>query len=508
MPKVIVGEGLNWRFADWKIMPLYEKISRIATKTPNKVAIVFEGRKILYSEFYEGINNLIHYFLRLGVTKGDRISWLGLNHYKAIEIFFACARVGAIFVPINWRLSNIEIEKVLQDCEPTYIFYADQKFSAELNYDPSIFVDALAQDLRVDSKKFHNYQMDVDLKSEVLISYTSGSTGEPKGVVINQETILSNANMSVEAHSLNKNDVVLNVLPIFHVGGLNILVTPALLLGATVLLHAKFDLDKMMEDLSESTCVIFVPTILKEIISDPRFSSKSLNSIKTLSIGSTIVPIDLIKQITALGVKIIQLYGSTEVTPFAIHQRNKDIENCVGSIGKEGADCSIKLIDKSGNEVVEGEVGEICVKGNNVFSRYYGKNEEIFNNGWFRTGDLAYKDDRRNYWFADRIKNVIISGGENIYPAEIENIALRNSDFSVAAAVAKIDPKWGEVPVLFIEGKEVPNSKLLEHEAWDALASYKRPWEIRFLRMFPRNTMGKIKLDELRAIANGKACVD
>ena len=122
-------------------MPLYEQISRIVTKTPNKVAIIFEGRKILYSEFYEGINNLIHYFLRLGVTKGDRISWLGLNHYKAIEIFFACARVGAIFVPINWRLSNIEIEKVLQDCKPKLSFYADQKFSAELNYNPTNYVE-------------------------------------------------------------------------------------------------------------------------------------------------------------------------------------------------------------------------------------------------------------------------------------------------------------------------------------------------------------------------------
>lgn len=489
-------------------MSLYEKISRITTKVPDKTAIVFEGREILYSEFYEGINSLIGYLLRLGVTKGDRISWLGLNHYKAIEIFFACAGVGAIFVPINWRLSNIEIEKVLRDCKPKLIFYADQKFPANLKYDPSIFVDALAQDLWVDSRKIHNYQIDADLKSEVLISYTSGSTGEPKGVTINQETILSNAKMSIEAHSLNKNDAVLNVLPIFHVGGLNILVTPALLLGATVLLHAKFDLDKMMEDLSKSTCAIFVPTILKEIISDPRFNSKTLNSVKTLSIGSTIVPIDLIKKVMSLGIKIIQLYGSTEVTPFAIHQRIKDTESSVGSIGKEGADCSIKLIDESGTEVTEGKVGEICVKGKNVFSRYYGKNEEIFNNGWFRTGDLAYKDDRGNYWFADRIKNVIISGGENIYPAEIENVVLRNSDFNAVAAVGKIDPKWGEVPVLFIEGKEVPNSNLLEHEAWNALASYKRPREIRFMRVFPRNTMGKIKLDELRTIANGKLSVD
>ena len=489
-------------------MPIYEKISSIATKFPNKVAIVYEGRKISYSEFAEGVNGFIEYFLRLGVAKGDRISWLGLNHYKAIEIFFACAGLGAIFVPINWRLSNLEIEKVLFNCEPKLIFYADQKFSAELNYDPSIFVDALAEDLWCDSKKNHNHQIDTDLKSEVLISYTSGSTGEPKGVVINQETILSNANMSVEAHSLNKDDVVLNVLPIFHVGGLNILVTPALLLGATVLLHAKFDLEKMMKDLSKSTCAIFVPTILKEIISDSRFNVKTLDSIKTLSIGSTIVPLDLIKQIMALGVKIIQLYGSTEITPFAIHQRIKDIDVSVGSIGKEGADCLIKLIDESGNEVNEGTVGEICAKGKNVFSRYYGENEEIFNNGWFRTGDLAYKDDRGNYWFADRIKNVIISGGENIYPAEIENIALRISDFNVVAAVAKIDSKWGEVPVLFVEGKEENNSNLLKHEAWGALASYKRPREIKFLRIFPRNTMGKIKLDELRAIANGKVSVD
>ncbi len=486
------------------IMSLYKKISKISDMVPEKTAIIFEEKEIVYSQLHKDIDGFIAYFLSLGVRKGDRIGWLGLNHYVALEIFFACAGIGAIFVPINWRLSSSEMEKVLYDCKPTLIFYSEERFVDDLQYDVATFFNICTQKINVSFGKTQKNKIVKDLKNDVLISYTSGSTGEPKGVVLSQQAILSNSVMSVEAHALNENDIVLNVLPIFHVGGLNILVTPALLLGATVLLHGKFDLDKTIEDLPHCNSAIFVPTILREIISDPRLKSKNLESIKTLSIGSTIVPVDLIKETLAFGVNIIQLYGSTEVTPFAIHQRIEGSRTSIGSIGKVGAECSIKLVSESGHEVTQGETGEICVKGKNLFSRYYGQKESAFSFGWFKTGDLASRDCQGNYWFADRIKNVIISGGENIYPAEIEKIALKHSKFKVVAAVAKSDLKWGEVPVLFIESKDEPYNNLLSHKAWKEIAGYKRPHEIKFLRIFPRNSMGKIKLDELRAIANGK----
>lgn len=486
-------------------MTLYGKLFQIASKFPNKAAIIFEGEEISYSKFLSGTNCFIDYLKKLKLGIGDRIAWLGLNHYLAIEILFACSAIGAIFVPLNWRLSKSEVDEVLMDCSPALVVYSEGKFRADLNYNEAQFVK-LRSGVGISELNYLGYsESEINEKSDALISYTSGSTGKPKGVVLSQEAILCNAKMSTEAHMLKDTDKLLTVLPIFHVGGLNILLTPGLLVGATVLLHEKYDLRKVLRDLPLVNCTIFVPTIFKEVITDKQFMKSDLSRIRTISIGSTIVPIGLIDQALRFGLSLIQLYGSTEITPFAIHQRIKDVGVSLGSIGKAGSLCDIKLFSQTGGKVATGEVGEICVKGKNLFSRYYGKEKvPVFSGGWFKTGDLAVKDSEGNYWFVDRIKNVIISGGENIYPAEIENIALKNSNFTVVAAVAKVDPKWGEVPVLFIEGEYEPDTKILKSEVWESIASYKRPKKIEFLKIFPRNNMGKIKLDDLRLIADGR----
>ena len=485
-------------------MLLYRKITDNAKALQNKAAIIFEGKEVSYAKFNRDVDGIIKYLSDRNVRYGNRVAWLGFNHYIAVEIFFACAAIGAVFVPINWRLSADEIDGILEDCNPSLIVFQDKGFQEGLTYKYKDMV-SLSTLIEKASDGYLNkisYDCGPAEDSIVLISYTSGSTGKPKGVMINQLAVYCNYQMSVEAHSLTENDSLLNVLPIFHVGGLNILVTAGLLVGATVFLHQKYELKKVISDLPAVNCVILVPAILNELLRDEEFVKSDFPKLRTISIGSTIVPLEMIEKTQALGINIIQLYGSTEVTPFAIHQREADSKNIFGSIGKSGSSCQIKLIDPSGNEVEQGKVGEICVRGDSLFSRYTGKNDGGFYSGWFRTGDLARKDSLENYWFVDRIKNVIISGGENIYPAELENLFVSKFKYNVVAAVAKVDKTWGEVPILFVEGSNDADCDFLTADIWQRIAKYKRPRNVIFLSKFPRNAMGKIDLVKLRKIAN------
>ncbi len=486
-------------------MNLFHKVCKASEKDPKKIAITFEGRDVSYIEFMRDINLIAMLLSIKKLKKGDRVVWLGQNDYKEVEIFFACAKLGMIFVPINWRLSPEEINDILAHCRPSLLIYQDTKFIENINWDiNSLCHSNSIYQLSLEINKSMQKEI-VSSDDPVLISYTSGSTGKPKGVLISQETILCNAEMSIEAHALKPSDKVLNVLPMFHVGGLNILVTTGLLMGATVFLHKKYDLDRVMLDLSSVNCAIFVPKILQELIENNHFKNIDLSKLRVLSIGSTIVPLNLIKKIASLGLNLVQLYGTTEVTPFAIHQRSDDATSSMGSIGKPGLHCDVKLIDKQGNEVQVGQIGEICVRGKSLYLKYFRDNREVRENDWFRTGDLAKMDDNGNFWFIDRIKNVIISGGENIFPAQIENLFLSSFEFEVAAAVAKADAKWGEVPILFVEGENRYKIDFLKDKIWKKIASYKRPHQINFLKKFPRNTMGKVDLNQLRIIANSTA---
>ena len=485
-----------------KKMNLFDRVLQASKKAPKKIAINFEGLEISYLQFIKNIELVSTLFYLKQLKKGDRVIWLGQNDPKAIETFFACAKLGLIFIPINWRLSFEEVNEILEHSKPSFIIYQTIEFAENIQ-------DSEVLTCHCEELYYHHLESErskpeetVSINDAVLISYTSGSTGEPKGVLISQDAILCNSEMSVEAHSLQSSDKVLNVLPICHVGGLNILVTSGLLIGASVYLHRSYDLNKVMVDLTVVNCAIFVPKILQEILEDSRFAFSDLTQLRVISIGSTIVPLELIKRTLSLGLNLVQLYGSTEVTPFAIHQRPHTSKSSVGSIGTPGAYCEIKLISESGEEVMEGELGEICVKGRSTFLKYFDDKKQVFDNGWFKTGDLARKDIHGNYWFVDRIKNIIISGGENIFPQQIESLFIRSFQYEVVAVIAKNDPEWGEVPVIFVEGESSNEIDFLGHESWNTIAGFKRPRGLKFLKKFPRNNMGKIDYNKLRLLAD------
>ena len=312
--------------------------------------------------------------------------------------------------------------------------------------------------------------------------------------------------MSHDAHSLKSSDKVLISLPLFHVGGINILFLPALLKSATVVLQEKFEPDQALEIIGKFkiTKMITVPTILDQMIKSKFWIEANYKCLQVISIGSTNVPKYLIKKLHSINIPIIQIYGATETGPLAIYQKVKDAFITEGSIGKAGSLCKIKLVDEDLNEVSIGQPGQILVKGENILECYW--NDEIasqqsIKEGWFLTGDIAKIDEDGNYWFIDRIKNVIISGGENIYPAELELLLLNNKDLVEYSIVGKNDDKWGEVPVIVAvkKNKSVTSDQIL-YLFNEKVAKYKIPKEVVFVDHLPRNALGKIVNDEVKKL--------
>lgn len=459
-------------------------IKDAALRHPDKCAVEFLGQSTSYTELATDIDRTVNDLSSRGIGYGDRVAWYGLNNPRVFVLLFACARIGAIFVPLNWRLSVEEIAGIVNDCGPSAIF-SDEIYASK------------AQVLPVSTPQGNSEQAAVT--NPLLIVYTSGSTGNPKGVVLAQEALIANAEMSVNAHGLTPDDTVLNALPLFHVGGLNIMPTPAFSIGATVILHQKFDPVLMAKDLQRVQAAITVPTVLEAVLQTTAWPEADLDGLRCLSIGSTNVPLDLIEAVHRRGVPLAQVYGATETAPFAIYQTHLDAMTTVGSIGRCGS-CEVRLVAPDGNA---GSPGEIWVRGKNTLLEYWNdpaQTASAIEDGWFKTGDVARVDENGQYYFVDRIKHVIISGGENIYPAEIERILRNHPAVSEVSVVGVADPKWGETPVVVAVKSQVLQADELLAMLDGKLARYKLPTHVVFVDALPRNAMGKIVADEVRKL--------
>lgn len=475
-------------------------IDAAAARDAHKTALICEDRRYDYGAMAKAVAARAGWLRAEGVAAGDRVAWYGMNHEEVFFLLFACARIGAILVPLNWRLAEAEVAGIVADCAPVLIVH-DRNFggvAARLT-GPKIVDVADLSDLAEGHGEQDGGEQDggeqgggVSLSAPLLIVYTSGSTGKPKGVVLAQKALVVNAAMSVEAHGLTVDATVLNVLPMFHVGGLNILPTPAFSIGATVIIHERFDPAAALAALENVTHAITVPTVLGAIMAAKGWPEADLRHLRAISIGSTDVPREMIDAVQARGVPVIQIYGATETAPLAIYQRIDEAMATTGSIGRVGLACEIKLAEGT---------NEILVKGPNILTEYWNNPEETaraIKDGWFHTGDVAERDGRGLYWFRDRIKHVIISGGENIYPAELERVLRPHPAIAEVAVVGRPDPKWGEIPVAVV----VPDGELTEEEvfvAFDgALARYKHPREVVFTDALPRNAMGKVVAADVR----------
>jgi fatty-acyl-CoA synthase len=450
-------------------------IERWAGHFPDKAALHFHGTDYTYAQLWARIEQTTRC---LNIGKGERIAWLGYNHPDMLVLLFAAARRGAILVPLNWRLTAAEHKRILADCAPKLIF------------SDSDFADA-ASKLGVQVGNFTGKNpgepqgTDAD---DVLIVYTSGTTGTPKGAVLTQSALLWNGFNSIHAHDLSQADHVLSALPMFHVGGLNNQTLPALLAGATVTLHKRFEPGAWLADVAQRrpTISLLVPATLAAVISHARWKETDLSSLKMLNTGSMVVPDSLIRAFHARGVPVGQIYGCTETAPIAVVLLKEDALRKIGSTGKPAPHCEVKLVD-----------GEIWVRGPAVMRGYWPDYSGLTSDGWFRTGDLARVDDEGYYWIVGRSKEIIRSGGESIHPAELENVLADCPGITEAAVVGIDDPKWGEAACACVVSRLPENEilKLFENR----LARYKHPRKIAYFDALPRNAMGKVLKTELRS---------
>ncbi|MCP3460628.1 class I adenylate-forming enzyme family protein [Bradyrhizobium sp. CCGUVB23] len=498
-------------------MDLCTLIERNAAFAPNKPAIHFEGETLSYADLNRRIGRAARAMKNeLGVNRGDRVALLSLNRPDYLVLLYACARLGAILVPLNWRLAVTEQLFILSDVGAK-LLVIEQAFEGLL----PILAETLPQVTTVgfdfassgtrawegllEQLQRDSYTPNADLTDPLLIVYTSGTTGRPKGAVLSQEALLWNGVMSQHMHALTSDDHVLTVLPLFHVGGLNIQTTPALHLGATVSIYSRFTTDATFAALEHDrpTLTALVPAIIQTLTGDLRWSTADLSSLKAISVGSTIVPQHLIDRLVARRVPVLQVYGSTETSPIAIYTRLGGDLSREGSTGLPGLCCEAIVMDDAGNELPAGTPGEIAVRGPNVLYAYWDNQaatREAMHDGWYRTGDIASRDRDGYFWVHDRKKNLIISGGENIYPAEVERVLLEHTDVAECAVIGRPDPLWDEVPVAYVITRPGAgtNAEALVTHAQSHLARFKVPREIIFTEELPRTALGKIQHSVLR----------
>lgn len=493
-------------------MDLCSLIDRNAAFAPDKTAISFEGKRLSYAALAARIERTATALKQeLGVGRGDRVAILSLNRPDYLVLLYACARLGAILVPLNWRLAVAEQLFILGDAGAK-VLVLEQAFEGllstlaqsapgtavvGLDFAPpggSTFEGLLA---RSDGTSRNPH---TDLSCPLLIVYTSGTTGRPKGAVLRQEALFWNGVMSQHMHNMTSDDHVLTVLPFFHVGGLNIQTTPALQLGATVTVHARFTPDTALAAIEQErpTLTVLVPAIIQAVSEHPAWATADLSSLKAVATGSTIVPPHLIERFVARDVPVLQVYGSTETCPIAIYTRLGGDLSRVGSTGLAGLCCEAKMIDQAGNEMPAGTPGEIAVRGPNVFFEYWGNEaatRDALHDGWYRTGDIGLCDADGYFWVRDRKKNMIISGGENVYPAEVERVLLEHPDVSECAVIGRPDARWDEVPIAYViarSGCRLEVDELRAH-LQAQLARYKVPREIVFVTDLPRTALGKVQ---------------
>ena len=300
---------------------------------------------------------------------------------------------------------------------------------------------------------------------------------------------------------------MLTVLPFFHVGGLNIQTTPALHHGATVTIHSRFTPDAALASIARDrpTLTVLVPAIIQAVTDHPAWASTDVSSLKAISTGSTIVPQHLIDRITSRGVPVLQVYGSTETCPIAVYTRLGGDLSRAGSTGLPGLCCEAKVVDDAGVEVPPHTAGEIVIRGPNVFFEYWGNEaatREALHDGWYRSGDIGSRDADGYFWVHDRKKNMIISGGENIYPAEVERVLLEHPEVVEVGVIGHPDPKWQEVPVAYVirRANATVDAEGLKAHALTQLARFKVPRDIIFVEELPRTALGKVQHFRLKQL--------
>jgi fatty-acyl-CoA synthase len=417
-----------------------------------------------------------------GLAAGDSVGWLALNHPRALALLAACRRLGLRWVPLNWRLAAPELAAIVRHAGLQALWHDEAM--APL----AAAVHALVPLPQPRVAAADGGHVDGD----VMLVYTSGTTGEPKGAVHNAAGMDANRAAAIAAQDLDASTRTLAVLPLFHVGGLAIQVLPTLAAGGVVRLHDRFDPGAWFDDVQawRPTTSLLVPAVMRALVAHPRWATADLSSLRFVNSGSQIVPRALIEAFHARGVPVAQVYGGTETGPVSIVLRPNQALANVGRVGWPAQGVRVKLAAD----------GEVLLQAPNLLRAYHRGVPPAFDDqGWFHTGDLAEQGADGGFTIVGRSKELIISGGENIHPAEIEELVALVPGVAECSVVGMADERWGEVPVLVVvpAAGAAPDEATLR-AAWEGrIARFKWPRRIVFAEALPKTALGKVRREAL-----------
>jgi fatty-acyl-CoA synthase len=480
------------------------------------------GREFTYAQLEERASRAAE-FLRdeWGVTTGSRVATLAHNRTAAVELLFACAKLGAVLVPLNWRLAQPELEYILRDADALGVVHDTTHAETAarlvetvpgehgplrlLSFDDDGTDAAYEQVLAAASGR----QLVHDPRDETqlwYLMYTSGTTGKPKGVENTAGMALVNHLNIGMAAGLTADDTFLSVLPQFHTGGWNLMALPMVFVGGTTVIPESFDPAQSIGLLSERATVFFgVPTMYQLMAEHPDFVRADLSRVRSWSSGGAAMPVPLLERLDSKGVQVRQGMGMTETGPTAFLLDEAHAVTKAGSVGKPQPFVDVRIVDAEGRDVAPGERGELLFRGPGVTPGYWRMpeaTEAAFDGGgWLRSGDIARQDDDGFYYLVDRAKDMYISGGENVYPAEVEAVIVRLPGVRGVAVVGVPDERWGEVGRAVIEleeGAELDPDRVRDH-CRTHLAKFKVPVHVEVVQALPRNATGKILKHVLRA---------
>lgn len=498
--------------------PETDWIKRWALYTPNARVLRDHDRSVewTYSEFNARAEALAHHLTdELGLKKGDRVAVFAKNRAETVLLFAACVKTGVILVPLNFRLMPRELDGLIKDADPAAFFCETEHGEFADRLDPLLdegkrhYYSELESFLLNDPGDVDPYTpvSPVEEEDVVMILFTAGSTGVPKGAMVTHKMLFWNSINTGLRLDLTSMDHTQSYAPFFHTGGWNVLLTPFLHHGGSHTLLEKFDPDQILQLMeSEKTTLLFgVPTMLQMMSESPLFDKVDLSNVRYAVVGGAPMPEPLINRWHEKGIFIRQGYGLTEVGPncFSLHQ--DDAIRKRGSIGFPNYYIDAKVVDPSGNELGPNEEGELWLRSPVVTPGYWRKPEETaetITDGWFHTGDVVMKDDEGFFYVVDRKKNMFISGGENVYPAEVERFLYTHPAIREVAVIGVPNEKWGEVGKAYVSLHE--GNTLTEQEMFDfcagQLAKYKTPKHLEVLGDLPKNEAGKINRLELKRL--------
>ncbi|WP_018296622.1 acyl-CoA synthetase [Corynebacterium lubricantis] len=520
----MIVNGVEHNASQFNISPCTQ-VNKHAEYQPELIAMIYEDRKYTFKEFADKVRTWAAHLDDAGVEQGDRVAYIGMNSESFVFAMFASWWIGATFMPFNFRLSAPEVSQLLMQGTPhsvvvegSHLELAQSVFGIERHHvlvvdddpiapptgDVPIYWSKSSSLQGIDTSGVYKPQARV-MSDLALLLFTSGTTGLPKGVQLTFGNLWWNSTNVDTMVDTRPGDVTLAAAPLFHVGALNSFVIRSFYRGNTVVIHRNFDPGKVMEDVEryQIASSFLVPAQLQAMYNHEKFAEADLSSMRAIICAGAPVPPVLIREYMEKGLVVQQAWGLTETSPFATYLPPRMTEEKLGSCGFPMPYTQVKLVDPDTGESIEevGRTGEMWVKGPNVATGYWNNPEatqKAYTAGWFHSGDLGYVDEDGYYFIVDRLKDMIISGGENVYPAEVERVLAEHEDILGSAVVGSPDEKWGESVVAVVHPRDGVNVTLesIQTHCGKHLARYKLPRKVIVVDEIPRNSAGK--LDKLK----------